>query len=64
MFKKMKARFGIELPTGLCANLTDEEFDTMINVSMGMEPLWENACGKNWKDTITPEKLRSLYEKM
>ncbi|MDG3583659.1 iron-containing alcohol dehydrogenase family protein [Galbibacter pacificus] len=63
-FKKMKEKHGIVLPTGLCANLTDADFDTMINVSMGMDPLWENACGKNWKDTITPEKLRSLYEKM
>ncbi|MEL4307688.1 iron-containing alcohol dehydrogenase family protein [Joostella sp. CR20] len=64
LFKKMKQKFGIELPQGLCANLTDEEFDIMIDVSMNMDPLWENACGKNWKETITREKLRSLYEKM
>lgn len=63
-FKKMKDRHEIELPKGLCANLSEEDFETMINVSMGMDPLWENAVGKNWKDTITRVKLRNLYEKM
>ncbi|MCM5662882.1 iron-containing alcohol dehydrogenase family protein [Galbibacter mesophilus] len=64
MFKKMKDKYNIQLPKGLCANLTDNELDTMINVSLGLDPLWENACGKNWKDIITPEKLRSLFKKM
>src|SRR5690606_26830913 len=63
-FKKMQERHEIELPKGVCANLSDQEFETMINVSMGMDPLWENAVGKNWKDTITRVKLRNLYEKM
>jgi 3-deoxy-alpha-D-manno-octulosonate 8-oxidase len=36
----------------------------MINVSLGMKPLWENALGKNWEKIMTREKLRSLYEKL
>ncbi|GAA4289459.1 iron-containing alcohol dehydrogenase family protein [Aestuariibaculum suncheonense] len=64
LFKEMKAKHNIELPQGICANLTDEEFDVMINVSLGMAPLWENALGKNWKNIMTPEKLKSLYQKM
>lgn len=63
-FKAMKKKHNILLPEGICDNLSDKEFDIMINVSLSLEPLWENALGKHWKKTITPKKLRSLYEKM
>jgi 3-deoxy-alpha-D-manno-octulosonate 8-oxidase len=39
-------------------------FDKMIDVSMVMRPLWENALGKNWEQIITRKKLRDLYEKL
>ncbi|MDO7136228.1 iron-containing alcohol dehydrogenase family protein [Algibacter lectus] len=64
IFKQMKAKHNIELPTGICAKLTDEQFDTMIRVALSLEPLWENAIGKNWKETITPEKLKGIYKKI
>jgi len=55
---------GFDIPQGICANLTDEQFDTMMNVSLGMKPLWENALGKDWEKIMTREKLRALYEKL
>lgn len=64
LFKQMKEKHNIELPQGICADLGDDEFDTMINVALGLEPLWENAIGKNWKQVITRAKLKSLYQKM
>lgn len=64
LFKKMKSKHNIQLPQNLCANLTDGEFDTMIKVALSLQPLWENAIGKNWKKEITPERLRELYQKM
>lgn len=64
LFNKMKEKHNIELPTGICANLSEAEFETMISVAMNMVPLWENALGKNWRDTITPEKLESIYRKI
>ncbi|MEZ4781994.1 MAG: iron-containing alcohol dehydrogenase family protein [Flavobacteriaceae bacterium] len=64
LFKIMKENHNIQLPQGLCANLSDQEYDIMINVALSLEPLWENAIGKNWKKSITPQVLRSLYEKM
>ncbi|CAM3318205.1 iron-containing alcohol dehydrogenase family protein [Zobellia roscoffensis] len=64
LFNKMKDKHGIELPTGICSQLSEAEFDTMIKVAMNMVPLWENALGKNWRDTITPEKLESIYRKI
>jgi 3-deoxy-alpha-D-manno-octulosonate 8-oxidase len=62
-FKRMVAKSKIDIPTGICKGLTDEQFDTMINVSLGMKPLWENALGKDWEKIMTREKLRALYEK-
>jgi 3-deoxy-alpha-D-manno-octulosonate 8-oxidase len=64
IFREMKIKHNIEIPQGICSNLTDEEFDIMIGVALGLEPLWENAVGTDWKKTITPEKLKDLYQKM
>ncbi len=63
-FKAMVDKYEIDLPQGVCAELSDNDFDTMIKVSLGMAPLWENALGKNWREVATPKKLRELYEKM
>ncbi|CAZ94552.1 iron-containing alcohol dehydrogenase family protein [Zobellia galactanivorans] len=64
LFHEMRQKHDIALPQGVCANLSDADFETMISVAMNMVPLWENALGKNWRETITPEKLRSIYEKI
>ena len=63
-FKRMVEINKIEIPGGLCKGLTDEQFDVMINVSLGMKPLWENALGKDWEKIMTRDKLRALYEKL
>lgn len=64
LFKEMKAHHNVELPKNVCADLDDEQFDVMIDVALGLEPLWENAVGKNWKQTVTRDKLKTLYQKM
>jgi len=63
-FKYMVEKNKIDIPTGICKGLSDEQFDKMIDVSLGMKPLWENALGKDWEKTMTREKLRQLYEKL
>lgn len=63
-FKQMVEKNKIDIPTGICKGLRDEDFDKMINVSLGMKPLWENALGKDWEKIMTREKLRGLYEKL
>jgi len=63
-FKQMVTRNKIDIPTGITAGLTDDQFDAMINVSLGMKPLWENALGKDWEKRMTRQKLRELYEKL
>ena len=64
LFKEMKAIHNIELPQGFCSDLLDEQIDTMINVALSLEPLWENALGKDWKKRITYYSLKELYQKM
>ena len=64
MFNRMLAKHQIVLPKGICSNLSEDEMNTMITVAMGMEPLWENALGENWRSAINPEKLKSIYKKI
>lgn len=64
LFREMKKIHNIQLPKHICADLDDDQMDIMIDVALGLEPLWQNALGKDWKKTITREKLKSLYQKM
>ena len=61
-FKYMVEKNKIDIPTGICKELSDDDFNKMIDVSIGMKPLWENALGKDWEKIMTREKLRALYE--
>jgi len=63
-FKWMVEKNKIDIPVGICKGLSEEDFDKMINVSLGMKPLWENALGKDWEKIMTREKLRALYDKL
>ena len=63
-FKHMVQKNEIEIPVGICSGLTNAQFDQMIDVSLGMKPLWENALGKNWESIMTRDRLRALYEKL
>lgn len=63
-FKHMVEKNQIDIPKGICQGLTNEQFDKMIDVSMGMKPLWENALGKDWETKMTRDRLRALYEKL
>ncbi|HVZ57732.1 MAG TPA: iron-containing alcohol dehydrogenase family protein [Chitinophagaceae bacterium] len=63
-FRRMVEKNGVEIPQGICRGLSEEQFDTMINVSLGMKPLWENALGRDWEKSMTRDKLRALYDKL
>ncbi len=64
LFKKMVEKHDIKLPKGVCANLTQNDFDVMVNVALGLDALWENALGNEWKTIMTPERLQALYQKI
>ena len=63
-FKSMVAKNNIQLPRGICNGLSDDQFNKMIDISLSLKPLWENALGKDWEKIMTRRKLRDLYEKL
>jgi 3-deoxy-alpha-D-manno-octulosonate 8-oxidase len=63
-FKKMVEKNKIDIPQHITKGLTDEQLDAMIDVSLVMKPLWENALGKDWEKQMTRDRLRALYEKL
>ena len=63
-FKYMVEKNNIDIPKNICAGLSDEDLDKMINVSLGMKPLWENALGADWEKQMTRERLKNLYQKL
>ncbi|MDO6603436.1 iron-containing alcohol dehydrogenase family protein [Arenibacter palladensis] len=64
LFNEMKEKHNILLPKGICKELTNDDFEIMINVALSLVPLWENALGKEWRTIVTPEKLKSIYQKI
>ncbi|MFD2099169.1 iron-containing alcohol dehydrogenase family protein [Flagellimonas iocasae] len=64
LFRKMVEKHDIKLPKNVCSNLTQNDFDVMVNVALGLEALWENALGKEWKTIMTPERLQAMYQKI
>lgn len=63
-FRTMMEKCDIELPRNLVKDLSDDQVETMITVALGLDPLWENCLGKDWKTIMTRDKARSLYLQM
>jgi len=63
-FRLIMQKNNIELPKNLTKDLSDEQFEKMTDISLVLEPLWENALGKNWKQIITRDKIKSLFKQM
>jgi 3-deoxy-alpha-D-manno-octulosonate 8-oxidase len=63
-FRQMMERLSIELPRNLTGGLSNAQVNKMVDVALVLEPLWENALGKDWQTIMTREKIRELYLKM
>ncbi|MBW1296599.1 3-deoxy-manno-octulosonate cytidylyltransferase [Aquimarina litoralis] len=64
IFKQMKELHDIDIPEGICADISEEQLNTMVSVALGLVPLWENALGKNWKEQINEDKLKEIYRSL
>ncbi|TQD40296.1 3-deoxy-manno-octulosonate cytidylyltransferase [Haloflavibacter putidus] len=64
IFKQMVEKHQINIPQNICKDLSDEQINIMIDVSMQMDPLWENALGNNWREKMTRERMYKLYKEM
>lgn len=63
-FHQMMERGGISLPQGITKGLSEVEMETMMDVSLSMTPLWENALGEDWARIMTRDRLREIYERL
>jgi len=63
-FRKMMDKNNIKLPQNVTANVETGQLEQMIDVSLVLEPLWENALGAGWKEMMTRDKIKELYLKM
>lgn len=64
LFQAMLRKQGIDLPKGVCSDLTEHDLDTMAEIALGMEPLWENALGKDWETRIDTDQVKEIYRKI
>jgi 3-deoxy-alpha-D-manno-octulosonate 8-oxidase len=60
----MMERYDIHLPRNLVAGVEKDKLEKMVDVALVLEPLWENALGTDWKQIMTRDKIKELYQKM
>ena len=63
-FREMMTRNGVGLPQSPLAGCTEPQLEQMVDVSLVLEPLWENALGKGWREIMTREKIKELYGRL
>ncbi len=63
-FREMLDRQNISLPRHITDNLSDTGMNRMIDVALGLAPLWENALGPQWRQQMTRERIAALYRRM
>ena len=63
-FVAMMERQGVTLPKGLCANLTDAQYESLVASSVVHEKPLTNALGPGFRDILTREKVISLFKAM
>jgi len=61
-FWKMVEKQNIYIPTGLCKDLTDKQYDDLYNSTIIHEKPLENALGKNFKKILTKDKVVELFK--
>jgi 3-deoxy-alpha-D-manno-octulosonate 8-oxidase len=63
-FREMMEKNDIRLPKNVVSGTAEKDLEKMIDVSLILEPLWENALGSDWKKQMPRDKIRDLYLRM
>jgi len=63
-FRQMMEKHNINLPKGIMAGVKENGIEKMIDITLVLEPLMENALGPDWKKIMTRDKIREIYEKL
>lgn len=63
-FWEMAERQNVEIPKGVCQELSEEQYEQLYNATVIHEKPLTNALGENYKNILTPEKVREVFQKM
>lgn len=63
-FWQMVGKQGVEIPKGICSDLTDEQYEQLYASTIIHEKPLTNALGDNFKKVLTKEKVIEIFKKM
>ncbi|HTB06332.1 MAG TPA: iron-containing alcohol dehydrogenase family protein [Bacteroidia bacterium] len=63
-FKQMLKKHNIALPQNLSKDWTDKQITDMAEVAYNLPHMWNHAIGENWKEKITIDLIKGLYERL
>lgn len=63
-FNAMLKRHNVTLPQGLSKNWSDEQITAMAHVAYNLPHMWNHAIGPDWKEKITIDTIKALYQRM
>ena len=63
-FWEMVSKQGVEIPEGICKDLTDVQYEALINATVIHQKPLTNALGENFREILTNEKVISIFKKM
>ncbi len=63
-FKLMLQKHKITLPQNISQNWTEGQVTAMAQVAYNLPHMWIHAIGSDWKETITLDKIKTLYKRM
>ena len=60
----MMQKQGVSLKKGICANLTDEQYQQLYDASIVHEKPLTNALGPDYRKVLTPENVITRFKRM
>ncbi len=63
-FLEMLETQGIDLPTGLCRDLTDDQHRSLFEATVVHEKPLANALGDDFKKVLDPDTVRDIFQSM
>jgi 3-deoxy-alpha-D-manno-octulosonate 8-oxidase len=63
-FVEMAEKQGVEVPTGIAKDLDDEIYEKLYNSTVIHQKPLSNALGDDYKNILTPEKAKEIFQRM
>ena len=63
-FMTMVEKQNVNLPKDVCANLSDEQFHALYQATIIHEKPLTNALGNGFREILTEDKVRNIFETM